>query len=275
MYLIVLLLLGLIYRVIFPNGKSYIGLTKNSWKTRWSWHKAKMHETSGGCRRFYKALRKYGIDKVKHEILMECTDDKLDEYETFYINKYDTLYRKGGNGYNLTTGGRSGSSYSEESRKKIGAVNRGKKRTEDAKNKMSTVHIGQSFDRPRAEPDLPKYTKHHKNMLGEIDYYCIQYHPMCNFKRFPINVNCTKEEAKAQAIAFAQLLIPENFNADFMITHKILPKYVSYDKTTKKFKVSIRGRHEQEFVDLNPAIIYVKKLRENPPEQLIEPKKNV
>lgn len=44
---------------------------------------------------------KYGVDNFKFRIIEECSDDKVEEREIHYIDKYNTFYE----GYNATLGG--------------------------------------------------------------------------------------------------------------------------------------------------------------------------
>lgn len=50
---------------------------------------------------FYRAIRKYGIDNFKFEILELCDQSELNDREAFWIKKFDS-YK---NGYNETLGG--------------------------------------------------------------------------------------------------------------------------------------------------------------------------
>ena len=50
------------------------------------------------------AIRKYGKENFKVEIIDNCTEEQLDDLERFYIAKYNSYE----NGYNLTRGGQDG-----------------------------------------------------------------------------------------------------------------------------------------------------------------------
>ena len=81
------------------NGKSYIGVTRNSFKSRQSQHRASAKKPKHA---FGKAIKKYGWDAFCWEILDKTRDlQELGELETMYIKEYDT-YK---NGYNETYGG--------------------------------------------------------------------------------------------------------------------------------------------------------------------------
>jgi group I intron endonuclease len=55
------------------------------------------------CTYLNNAIRKYGKDSFKCELIFECELDELDEYEQMCIKKYNSLYPTG---YNLTNGGK-------------------------------------------------------------------------------------------------------------------------------------------------------------------------
>lgn len=86
------------------NGKAYIGQSINIEKRR------QTHEQRAYCssksnkeynKAFYKAIRKYGIENFKFEILKTCKQEELNYWEIYYIDLYDT-YKKG---YNEDAGG--------------------------------------------------------------------------------------------------------------------------------------------------------------------------
>lgn len=91
--------MGFIYRLVFPNGKSYVGQTKRKKvSTRWRMHK---NRKDSNCRALQAAIRKYGWSNVRKEVLLEVSEEKLDKWEVHYIAKIDSYH----NGYNLTPGG--------------------------------------------------------------------------------------------------------------------------------------------------------------------------
>lgn len=97
----------IIYMYTFPNGKRYIGKTHRE-----------LHERQGssnfsdymGNTLLWKAIKKYGADNIKQDILVEdyMSDEQSSLYEMHYIAKYKTNYCRYNNpsyGYNLTDGG--------------------------------------------------------------------------------------------------------------------------------------------------------------------------
>lgn len=98
----------IIYKLISPSGKVYIGQTKNSVEFRWnqhikSWERWKRNRTKRGVSsKLYFALDKHSPENWKKEVLCECfLKEELDEKEEYYIQLYDSVE----NGYNITKGG--------------------------------------------------------------------------------------------------------------------------------------------------------------------------
>lgn len=82
------------------NGKQYVGQTTRTLEDRISWHHNSM--VSGQSTYLYNAMRKYGWDNFRFEILATAdTKAELDKLEKYYISKFDT-YKSG---YNMTLGG--------------------------------------------------------------------------------------------------------------------------------------------------------------------------
>jgi len=75
-----------IYKITSPSGKVYIGQSKNVYK-RWTAY------NSLNCKSqpyIYNSLRKYGVNNHKFEIIYECDEDYLLQYEEDYIYLYDS-----------------------------------------------------------------------------------------------------------------------------------------------------------------------------------------
>jgi len=127
-----------------PNGKRYIGITRQSVDRRWRHgfgYKRNKH--------FYSAIIKYGWDNIEHTILSEGeTEENALLMEAEYISKYQTNNKR--YGYNHTDGGEGtvGCTPPEESRKKMSLSRSGEKNylygkhlTEEAKKKISEAHV--------------------------------------------------------------------------------------------------------------------------------------
>ena len=72
----------------------------------------------------YNAIRKYGWENIKMELLVKCKPEDADELERLYIVKFKTLDRKFG--YNVDTGGVLNKKHSSETRAKISNSNKNK-----------------------------------------------------------------------------------------------------------------------------------------------------
>lgn len=98
------------------NGKKYIGQSKNI-KDRWRRHKSSLRNLKHDNSYLQESWIVYGESAFNFYVLEECAIDDLDERERYYIDVFETMsYERG---YNLTSGGNSGSALSEVSRQKL------------------------------------------------------------------------------------------------------------------------------------------------------------
>lgn len=118
-----------VYRHIFPNGKSYIGITcVKPYSRRW-----RAGSSYSSQPEMYNAILKYGWDNIKHEILFDnLSQEEANAIEQEQIRYYNSV----NNGYNVSTGG--GGTYgipcSEEKKAKISKANKGKPNKTGGKN---------------------------------------------------------------------------------------------------------------------------------------------
>ena len=107
-----------VYKHTSPSSKVYIGVTNNI-NQRWSGNGRKYK----GSTRIHNAIKKYGWENFKHEILFSgLTKDNAYKKEKELIEKYKStnpLY-----GYNLQSGGITGE-HNQESKNKISAALKG------------------------------------------------------------------------------------------------------------------------------------------------------
>ena len=88
------------------NGKCYIGQSIDVEK-RLKEHKLRAfrgdEETNKEYHKaLYRALRKYGVEQFTYDILIACSKEQLDEYESYYIHLYKS--NESNYGYNETSG---------------------------------------------------------------------------------------------------------------------------------------------------------------------------
>lgn len=107
---------GLIYKISFPSGKSYIGKTVRGFNNRISahYHRAKYSPTLP----VHRALAKYDKKDIIFEVIVKDVPDYfLNAFEKYWIYYYDTVT----NGYNITYGGDGslGIRHSDDTKRKI------------------------------------------------------------------------------------------------------------------------------------------------------------
>lgn len=110
------------------NNKVYIGITTRNFEKRIKEHiNASIINDSSLV--FHRAIRKYGEDNFKWEIIDYAnTLEELNEKEKYWINFYNTcIFYKNCNGYNMTIGGEGtfGYKHSEENRQKLSELKKG------------------------------------------------------------------------------------------------------------------------------------------------------
>ena len=126
-----------VYKHTAPNGKVYIGQTCKKPTERWANGFGYRHQM------FYKAIQKYGWDRIAHEILFEgLSKEEADKKEIELISYYDSANPN--KGYNIAFGGVSttGVKCSKETRQKISNAHNGKKRSKESRLKQSETLKG-------------------------------------------------------------------------------------------------------------------------------------
>lgn len=119
--------MGQLYRLDFPNGKAYIGITTKTAEVRFKGHEQALHETKPRGQAVYSAWRKHGAPALT--VLAIVEDEDLYETEKRAIAIFGTLSP---GGYNLTEGGDANPSKHPEVRAKLSAAQRGKNKSPEA-----------------------------------------------------------------------------------------------------------------------------------------------
>lgn len=136
-----------VYKHTSPHGKVYIGITQQRPEKRW---KRGLGYKYNPC--FFNAIKKYGWDNFKHEILAEALDkEQAEEMEVRLIREYQSFDRN--KGYNIALGGNAPSPVEEtkekmrkatlafwsdeENRKAICNAMQGVRRSEQSKKNIS------------------------------------------------------------------------------------------------------------------------------------------
>jgi len=156
--------LGCMYKLTFPNGKAYIGITKNTASHRFSQHVKFAREGKRMCA-VHHAIIKYGSDIVNVDILAMAEWSYLTELEVRAIAAFNTRYP---NGYNLTDGGEgtSGVVRSAETRLKMGVANIGRKPSDENIAKLKIINS----NRVRGPDERAKLSVAHKGKKKSPDH---------------------------------------------------------------------------------------------------------
>ena len=118
------------------DGKRYVGITSQKPEKRWG----------NGCNYsdspyFYNAIKKYGWEEFSHEILFTGLSKKeAQEKERELIAKWELNDRS--YGYNIQKGGEGVDAISDETRRKMSEIRKGKKLSEETKHRMSLGRLG-------------------------------------------------------------------------------------------------------------------------------------
>ncbi|QIW89883.1 homing endonuclease [Bacillus phage Izhevsk] len=143
----------IIYKVTnLTNNKIYIGKTKNLSYRKYT-HKCQAL-TRDSNTYFHKAIRKYGWENFKWEVIDETeTDEELNEKESYWIEKYNSNIQTVG--YNMSNGGEGnaligelnpmyGKSHSDETKRKMSEKMKGKTHSSEAKKKIGEAKQGEN-----------------------------------------------------------------------------------------------------------------------------------
>lgn len=144
------------------NGKVYIGQTTKSLDKRISGH-LKESKNDKNDRPFLNAIKKYGIDNFEWEVIDEALSiDELDEKEIYWISEHNSLTP---NGYNVLGGGQKNRIISEDLSKRISdGLKKSEKwqktlNNENYQEKIKSKFIGYNKGK--------KFTEEHKNKISQ------------------------------------------------------------------------------------------------------------
>lgn len=128
---------GYLYRLEFPNGKSYVGITCKTPQERFARHKRSIHSRD---HLLYRAWRKYGDPRI-FVIARNIPVDDLKLLEIKAIRRLNTFTPWG---YNSTIGGEF-SEVADYVKKKIGDKNRGRKQSPEQIEKLRAKRLGRKL----------------------------------------------------------------------------------------------------------------------------------
>ena len=256
---------GVIYKITNQiNGKSYVGQTTTSLSQRMASHRY-ADSVIGN------AIRKYGWENFSVEVLEECdTKEELNEREIFWIA---ALNCKTPNGYNRSDGGDGPTGYvcsdetraklsaagkgkkkSPEHRAKIGAGNRGKKQTPEAKAKISAARRGKSTT-PETKAKLISLAHRsetcYKNLIAEINKHGLSYAGLAKLLSITKEAVSAKMRGKQNFTAEQVAKLEEIFGlpAEYLLQREEgLPEILS--AAGRNAKLSVTRRHVSPYKNL-------------------------
>lgn len=159
-----------VYMHTSPSGKRYIGMTGQKPSNRWVNGKGYRGNTY-----FVNAIKKYGWDNIKHEILFSNLSKKeAMRLEQICIVLYRTRNRL--YGYNITIGGECGSAgliFTEERRKEISQRLKGHAVSEETRQKISQKNKGRivSDEQKRKLKEINTGFHHTKEVKKKISEF--------------------------------------------------------------------------------------------------------
>ena len=130
-----------LYRLTSPSGRVYIGIAKN---TRKRWQEHVQSARNGSRCVLHSAIRKYGFDNFKKEVLVTSTFAYVKDLEVKAIAAYGTMAPVG---YNLTAGGdgTNGYAHTGETKQRVSAAQKGRTFTEEHKRRLSEARKGKTM----------------------------------------------------------------------------------------------------------------------------------
>ena len=140
----------------FPNGKAYVGITRQAPKVRWG-------GGNGYVRNEYmhRAIKKYGWENIEHIILFDgLSEEDACEIEKSLIKKYRTNEKEFG--YNIESGGQC-SNLAESTKQKLREAHIGKSASEETREKMRASRTRFISENPE------EYKKIMENMMLAVE----------------------------------------------------------------------------------------------------------
>lgn len=123
------------------DNKIYIGQAEDI-GLRWSTHLSLLQAGKHPSKYLQQAVDEYGLENFTFTILCECSKEKLNELEQYYIYCLGTTYPE--IGYNRQYGGKSNRPCAD-TRRLMSEAHKGKKHSEETKRKIGESHKGMKY----------------------------------------------------------------------------------------------------------------------------------
>ena len=161
----------LVYKHTSPSGKVYIGITSKTIQER-------KNCGYGHNAHFRSAIKKYGWNNFKHEIVAEgLSADEAQDMEKRLIAEMNSTDRD--KGYNLSLGGEapfSGLRHTEATKAKISKANKGKVVSLSTRQRLSNSLKGKQlgeknpmYGKPKSAETIQKQYDSHRHQMKPID----------------------------------------------------------------------------------------------------------
>jgi group I intron endonuclease len=166
--------MGIIYKLISPSGKIYIGKA-NDFDTRMKGHLYCANK--GRKNALYESIRMHGFDSFK-KIIIDCEDIQsvLNDKEKFWISHYKSNERKFG--YNMTVGGDGGDTRKGLSNDKLNEIKQKAKQrcAERNPNRSHLIEVKQKISKSILKhletlSESEKQRRFNMTKRGLIEYY--------------------------------------------------------------------------------------------------------
>jgi len=161
------------------NKKIYIGKTiQSNPNKRWIRHKSELKSNIHSNKHLQRSFNKYGINCFEFKIMEEIENnfELLNEREIYWINFYNANNEQ--YGYNKTSGGDGGSSWSEERKRNFSLKTKGRIKTEEEKIKLSKSLMGRVS--PNKGKKLPPRSQTVKDAISKAQKGKKEYHNNIN-----------------------------------------------------------------------------------------------
>lgn len=222
-----------IYKITSPNNRIYVGLSTSIYD-RWNHYNYLCNSKSQKL--LNRSFSKYGVNNHQFEIIEECNTELLEEREIYWIDKLKTYHCENKKGLNLTKGGnfppKQNKPKSEEHKLKIGLGRKGKKHSEETKEKLRQKRALQVFtpeqnkkraDSRRGQPSKLKGRKRpniSEKLKGRITPISIKCKLINTLTNEIIEANSIQELSRITKISVSSILkIREGL---------IVKKYIEY-----------------------------------------------
>jgi group I intron endonuclease len=167
-----------LYTITSPKGKVYIGQSHNI-LSRWKGYKKLRCKSQT---HLFRSLKKYGVDKHQFDIILECSETKLNYWEEKYINLFATIDKR--HGLNCREGGKNskmsitscirlskakkGCTLSTEHKEKIRLASIGRYVSPETRQKISNSHKGKTFSlESRQKMSISQKKNPNRSWLGK------------------------------------------------------------------------------------------------------------